>query len=242
MTDDLPAVTVIVPCRNEERFIGPCLKSILNCDYPKESLEILVVDGMSTDGTPGIVQEYARQSRDVRLVANPRQTAPAAMNIGLAHAHGAVIVRMDAHAQYPRDYIRQCVETLIHTTASNVGGICQTLPSAPTAKARAIAYALSSPVGVGNSYFRIGTSGPRWVDTVPFGCFRKELFDQIGQFDELLRRNQDDEFNLRISRSGGKLLLLPDVVTKYYALDVFRTRPNVLPIRILQTLRLSETS
>jgi hypothetical protein len=118
---------------------------------------------------------------------------------------------------YPATYLTQLVAALDASGADNVGGRVLTLPATPTAVARAIAIALSHPFGVGNSYFRIGAATPRWVDTVPFGCYRREVFDTIGLFDEELARNQDDEFNHRLIRRGGRVLLLPDVVSHYYA-------------------------
>src|SRR5439155_16277637 len=123
----------------------------------------------------------------------------------------------DAHSVYPRDYVSRLVTALQETGADNVGGVVVTLPADDTATARAIALAFSHPLGVGNAYFRIGVAGPRWVDTVPFGCFRRELFERVGMFDEELVRNQDDEFNLRVIGRGGRILLLPDVVSRYYA-------------------------
>jgi hypothetical protein len=124
---------------------------------------------------------------------------------------------MDAHGIYPRDYVSRLVTALEETGADNVGGIVLTIPANDTATARAIALAFSHPLGVGNAYFRIGVAGRRWVDTVPFGCFRRELFERVGMFDEEMVRNQDDEFNLRVIGLGGRILLLPDVVSRYYA-------------------------
>ena len=139
------------------------------------------------------------------------------MNAGIRAARGEIIVRMDAHVVYPPHYLPIAVAALLETGADNVGGVIVTRPGANTPMGRAIALGLSHPFGVGNSYFRIGTSERRWVDTVPFGCFRRSLFDRIGLFDEELVRNQDDEFNFRIQQRGGRVLLLPDLVAQYYA-------------------------
>jgi glycosyltransferase involved in cell wall biosynthesis len=214
-----PLVSVIVPCRNEGKRIAPCLDSILANDYPGERLEVLVVDGMSSDETRSVVERYSAGHACIRLLDNTRQITPAALNIGIAAAHGTVIVRMDAHVDYPADYIRCLVQLLDEKGADNVGGVCLTQPGGDTAMARAIAVGMSHPAGVGNSYFRIGSAEERWVDTVPFGCYRKEVFQRIGLFDEELVRNQDDEFNLRLIRSGGRILLAPQVVCRYYARD-----------------------
>ena len=213
----LPTVSVIIPCRNERSYIGRCLDSVLRGDYPKERLEILVVDGMSDDGTREIAQEYSRRHRAIRLVANPRRIVPTALNLGIGQAMGAIIVRMDAHVEYPPDYISGLVGWLERTGADNVGGACVTRPANGTTTARAIAVALAHPFGVGNARFRLGTSEPRQVDTVPFGCFRRDVFERFGLFDEDLIRNQDDEFNFRVTKAGGRVLLVPGVVSHYYA-------------------------
>jgi GT2 family glycosyltransferase len=148
---------------------------------------------------------------------NPKKITPAALNLGITHAKGAVIVRMDAHVEYPADYISSLVRLLQESGADNVGGVCRTLPANGTALARAIAFGMSHPLGVGNSYFRIGSAEPRWVDTVPFGCYRREVFERIGLFDEQLVRNQDDELNFRLIKQGGRIRLSPKIVCRYYA-------------------------
>ncbi len=212
-----PRVSIVMPCRNEAAYIGPCLDSVLATDYPLDRLEVLVADGRSDDGTREIVARCAAQHPCVRLLDNPARITPAALNTAIRAATGDVIIRMDAHGVYPRDYVPRLVSALEETGADNVGGVVITLPADDTATARAIALAFSHPLGVGNAYFRIGVAGPRWVDTVPFGCFRRELFERVGMFDEELVRNQDDEFNLRVIGRGGRILLLPDVVSQYYA-------------------------
>jgi len=212
-----PRLTVLLPCRNEARYIGACLDSILAGAYPLERLEVLVIDGNSTDGTPALVREYAERHPQVRLLSNPQQIVPTALNIGIRAATGDIIARMDAHVVYPPEYLPRLAAALEETGADNVGGCIMTLPADGTATAQAIAIALGHPFGVGNSHFRIGAREARFVDTVPFGCFRRELFTRLGMFDEELVRNQDDEFNHRIIRHGGQVRLIPDVVCYYYA-------------------------
>ena len=212
-----PRVSIVLPCRNEARYIGACLESILSADYPHEGMEILVVDGRSDDGTRDIVARFTAAYPNIQLLDNPRRVVPAALNIGVRAATGAVIARMDAHVVYPPNYLPRLVAALQETGADNVGGCIVTLPADPSPVAQAVAIALSHPFGVGNSYFRVGAPAPRWVDTVPFGCYRREVFDRLGEFDEELVRNQDDEFNHRLLRHGGKVLLVPDVVSYYYA-------------------------
>lgn len=216
VTPEPPFVSVVVPCRNEIRHIDACLASVASTTYPPDRLEVLVVDGMSDDGTRDRIGKHAGSVR-VRLLDNAARTAPAAMNVGIRAARGSVIVRMDAHCAYPDDYIPKLVHWLQTSGADNVGGVCRTRPADESPKARAIAIAVSHPFGVGNSYFRIGTAEPRWVDTVPFGCFRRGIFDRIGLFDEELVRNQDDELNARLIQAGGRILLIPEIVSEYYA-------------------------
>jgi glycosyltransferase involved in cell wall biosynthesis len=214
---DRPLVTAVIPCRNEARYIGPCLESLIGCDYPKDRLEVLVCDGLSDDGTREIVAGYAARHRFIRLVDNPQRITPCAMNAGIREAQGDVIMPMGAHAVYSPSYISQLVAALEETGADNVGGVLVTLPANGTPLARALAVGLSHPFGVGNSYFRIGAAERRLVDTVPFGCYRRAVFDRIGVFDEELVRNQDDELNARLHKQGGRIMLIPEVVSHYYA-------------------------
>ena len=223
-------LTVICPIYNEENRIEECIRSVIAQDWPKEELEVLFVDGMSGDRTREIVKEYSQQYPFIQLLDNPKRIAPSGLNIGIRAAKGEIILRLDAHAKYPNNYFSVLVNKLQETGADNVGGACRTLPAKDTPECRAIAHAMSSPFGMGNSYFRIGADCEKWVDTVPFGCFRRDVFDKIGLFDEELVRNQDDEFNGRIIQNGGKILLLPQVVTDYFA------RKDVLPIWVVQTI------
>lgn len=218
-TNELPKVSIVIPCRNEAKRIQGCLESVDANDFPKDRLEVLVMDGMSDDGTQAIVESFAADHPYVRLIENPRRIAPAALNIGIAASEGQVIIRLDAHNEYPPDYISLLVYWLDKSGADNVGGRWITRPSADTAIARAIALGVSHPFGVGNAHYRLKVSEPRWVDTVPFGCYRREVFDRIGTFDEELVRNQDLEFNLRLRRAGGKILLVPQVASYYHARD-----------------------
>lgn len=214
----LPSVSVIIPCRNERHYIGPCLDSLLAQDYPRERLlEILVVDGHSDDGTRAVVQDYATQHPIIRLVDNPRTIPPAALNIGIRESRGDVIVRVDAHATYPPVYVSRLIAAQIAHGADNVGGAIATVPADDSPTARAIATALSHRFGVGDSYFRIGTEEPRWVDTIAFFCCRREVFDRVGGFDEDLARGEDCEFNFRLRQQGGRVLLVPGAEARYYA-------------------------
>lgn len=212
-------LSVICPIYNEEKYIARCIESIMAQDYPKNDLEVLFVDGMSTDRTREIIAEYLPQCPYLRVLDNPQRIVPPAMNIGIREAKGDIIIRLDAHAIFPKNYFSELVKKLIALGAENVGGVCRTLPVNDTVVCRSIANVLSSNFGMGNSYFRVGAKEVMEVDTVPFGCFHRELFNRIGYFDEELIRNQDDEFNGRIIKNGGKIYLLPHLVIDYYARD-----------------------
>lgn len=213
----LPMVSVIIPCFNEQKFIGGCLETIVANDYPKDKLEVLVIDGMSTDQTRAILKEYAQKHSFIRMVDNPDRVKPKALNIGIQLAKGDIIIRMDAHAIYEPDYIFKSVKYLDEYNADNTGGVRKTLPGNNSVIARSIAYSISHPFAVGNATYRTGSKTIKWVDTVFGGCYRKETFEKMGLFNEVLTRGQDREFNVRLQREGGKILLAPDIVCHYYA-------------------------
>lgn len=219
LTESKTIVSVIIPCRNEEKYIAKCLDSIINNDYPQNALEVLVVDGMSDDMTREIIRQYVDDYSWIKLLDNPKKIVPTAMNIGIKDATGNIIVRMDAHNIYDKSYISKCVKYLNDYNADNVGGIWITMPGDNTLIARSIALALSHPFGIGNAYYRIGLKEPKFVDTVPFGCYKREIFDMVGLFDEGMIRNEDDEFNNRLIRNGRRILLAPDIISYYYARD-----------------------
>jgi len=186
-------------------------------DFPKEALEIMVVDGESEDRTREIIRSYVESNSCIRLLNNPGKIQTIATNIALKSASGNIIIRMDAHAEYPPDYISKCVYWLLRSGEDGVGGIIKTVPGASTDFGRTIALALSHPFGVGNTHFRTGVTTPRFVDTIPFGCYSSKVFKKVGLFNERLNRTDDIEFNLRLKRSGSKLLLIPDICSRYYA-------------------------
>lgn len=216
-TTSNPFITILVPCRNEVRYIEGCLRSILAATYDKDLLEVLVIDGLSDDGTREEVERIAAKHPSVRMVDNPKRTTPAALNVGIQQAKGDVLIRMDAHATYPSDYISKLVDWQCKTGADNVGGIRLAVAADRSPMATAIACGVSHPFGVGTSNYQVGLSAPKWVDTVWGGCFKKELFKAIGLFDEQFIRNQDDEFNHRLIARGGRVLLVPDVHAFYVA-------------------------
>ncbi|GLW31721.1 glycosyltransferase family 2 protein [Actinoplanes regularis] len=220
---DLPYLTVIVPCWNEARFVDAFLDSVKTQSYPADRMEILFVDGLSNDGTRTIVREHALREPNLRLLDNPGHSKPAALNRGISEARGDVIIRLDVHAEYESNYLLKCVHGLLsNPQADNVGGIRRSLPRDDTALGRAIAVSATDTFGAGGARYRTGVGGPQWVDTVFGGCYRRSVFDRVGLFDEHLARAQDREFNQRLRASGGKVLLLPDITSTYYARSDFR--------------------
>jgi glycosyltransferase involved in cell wall biosynthesis len=210
-----------VPCRDEVGFIEDCLRSIIENGYPEEKLQVLVIDGQSTDGTTEIVERFSQAHRCVSRIENVARVTPAALNLGVAVARGEYIIRMDAHSRYDAGYIRACIDWASRSGADNVGGVMLTKPRDPTYFGRAVAEVLMHPFGVGNSTFRTSASKPVWVDTVFGGCYRRDVFDRVGLFNERLSRGQDLEFNLRLRRAGLRTLLVPNIRCTYYA----RSRP-----------------
>jgi glycosyltransferase involved in cell wall biosynthesis len=199
--------------RNEARFIRQSLEAVLAQNYPSDLIEVIVVDGMSEDGTRAILQSVTSKEPRVRVIDNPKRIVSCGLNIGIKHAKGEIIIRMDAHTEYAADYVRQCVAMLRETGADNVGGPART--KAETYMERAVADAYHSPFSVGGARFHNEHyEGP--VDTVTYGCWRRECFDRLGCFDEELVRNQDDEHNLRIIRSGGRIWQSPRIKSWYH--------------------------
>ncbi len=223
---DLPLVSIIILCRNEEKFISSCLDSVIANDYPKDKLEVLVVDGMSEDGTRKIVEKYEKENSFIRMVNNFKKLIPFACNEGIKSSNGDLIMIMSAHAIYEKDYIRKCVSASLKYNADNVVGIWKILPRGNGSIDKAIALALSSSFGVGNAKYRTGSNkkkGVEYVDTGAFGCFKKSVFENVGLFNENLTRGEDMEFNLRLKKAGGKIILVPDAVFYYYARTDFRS-------------------
>ncbi|MCU0652663.1 MAG: glycosyltransferase family 2 protein [Candidatus Pacebacteria bacterium] len=220
MERTLPLVSIVIPCRNEERFLGKCLETVLDQDYPRDRFEVMVVDGMSTDKTREIIKNYSDKYPLVRMLENPKKFTPSAFNIGVRAAKGDYIIMMGAHAGYNRDYISKCVIHAQESGSDNVGGIVQIRAQHGKHAAAAIAKAISSAFGSGNAYYKTKkVAAPMAVDTVFGGCYKREVFGRVGLFDERLKRSQDMEFNMRLKKAGGRIMLYPDIVVGYFPKD-----------------------
>lgn len=217
-----PATFAVIPCRNEARSIARLLDALAAQTLRPDT--IIAVDDGSTDGTADVVRAWAREHRDIptSVVAAGGRGAGAAMNAGIAAAPEGIIVRLDGHCRPEAAYIEQSVRTLQAADAGVAGGIWKIEPGAGTLVARGIAAVLSHPLGSGGAEYRTlpdaaRAAGPREVDTVPFGAFRKDVWTEVGGFDESLLRNQDYDFNHRVRLTGRKVLLNPAIVSAYQA-------------------------
>ncbi len=215
-------VSIIAPCRNEKEYIKKFLDSMVEQDYPKDNMEFLIADGMSEDGTREIIKEYQKSYPYIQLLDNPKKYTPSALNIAIKKSRGNIIIRVDSHAFYQKEYVSKCVKYLNESGADNVGGLMKTIPINESLVAKSIALCMSHGLGVGNSYFRRGSKKLISVDTVFGGCYKREVFDKIGFFNEHLIRSQDLDFNLRLKRAGGKIILVPDIISYYYPKSTFK--------------------
>jgi glycosyltransferase involved in cell wall biosynthesis len=211
--DTVPFVSVLVPMRNEEHHLARCLDSILQTDYSKQKMEIIVIDGKSTDGSVAIVKSYSKKYPFIQLLDNHQQIQAAALNLGLDQARGQIIIRMDAHTVYAPDYIRQCVFALENTGAASVGGQQKAVGSGYLSNAIGVAF--SSPFAAGDAKYRYSDI-EQWVDTVYLGAWRARTLRDLGGFNEKWAINEDYELNYRLRKSGGKILLSPKIKCYYY--------------------------
>ena len=215
-----PFVSVVMPVRNEAAFLSLSLDSLLANDYSPEMFEVIVVDGMSSDGSQQIVEAYSRRHPRVKYIQNPGRIVATGLNLAIQAAQGEIIVRADSHTRYEPDYIRQCVALLNETGAANVGGAQRS--SGTTFIGSAVALATTSKFGAGNAKFRYSTD-EQWVDTVYLGAWRKETLVRLGGFDEGLVVNQDYELNYRIRQAGGRILLSPRIRCEYFVRPSMRS-------------------
>jgi glycosyltransferase involved in cell wall biosynthesis len=210
-----PQLTVIIPTRNEASFIDRCLSSVFAADLLPGGFEVFVVDGMSQDSTRQILSGWIPDHANLTMLDNPLGTVPSAMNIGIRAARGEWIIRLDAHSEYPANYFNLCLETIQRTGADNVGGAVMTLFERKGLQGSLVQALTTHRFGVGNSAFRTGAK-EGWADTVPFGCYRRDLFKRIGLYDERLVRNQDYEFNRRLLNKGGRIWFNPAIQIIYH--------------------------
>jgi len=213
-------VSIIIPCRNEKDYIARCIDSILAQDYPREYLDVIICDGCSDDGTVAIVKEYCNQHGSVQMLVNEHKITPYALNIGLKKSKADVKIILGAHSEIHSDYVSKCIACFdLSPDIGCVGGVLNNVYNSKTAKI--IGSAMSSPFGVGGAHFRTGAKNG-YVDTVAFGAYKKEVFESIGYFDEDLIRNQDDEFNFRLLKSGRTIYLSNTIRANYYVRASYR--------------------
>jgi succinoglycan biosynthesis protein ExoA len=212
---DLPFVSVIIPVRNEEGFIGRCLQALAEQDYPHELFETIVLDGGSRDATESETRLTAEtMGLTVFYAPNPKHTTATGFNLGLTLAHGDIVVRLDGHTRVAPDFLNANVRMLELSGADAVGGPIETRGHGDVG--RAIAKAMSSPFGVGGTAFRDEDAAEQWTDSVPYGAYRREVFERLGGLAEDVDRGEDDEFNYRLVQSGGRILLSPSIRSTYY--------------------------
>lgn len=206
-------VSIIIPVRNEEGSLAECLRSVTE-SLTDEVLEVVIVDGMSDDGTRAIAERWARRCPRIRVMENPEKTVPFALNIGISNTVGEYIMRMDGHSTYPRDYVRRCIQAMRDSDAENVGGVFITQRNGEGVQAALVQMISTHRFGIGNARYRLRPA-PRSTDTVPYGFYPRSVFESIGWFDERLTRNQDYEFNQRLIKRGGKIWLDPAIEVYY---------------------------
>jgi len=213
----MKTVSIIIPCRNEEKYIGRCLDSLLVNDFSRDALEVVVVDGMSTDRTREIVSKYCKNYPFIKMIDNSLHITPKAFNIGIESTKSDVVMLIGAHAVYTKNYISKLMEGLFRYNADNIGGVLKTC-SGDTLVAKIIEVGVSHPFSIGNAHRRTGIKCDiQKVDTVFGGCYRRDVFERIGLFNEKLIRTQDREFNSRLIKAGGTIILDPSVRCTYFS-------------------------
>lgn len=211
-------VSIVVPCYNEEQTIQLLLEAVYRQTYPRISLEVILADGLSSDGTREKIAQFQTAHPDlaVKVIDNPKRIIPAGINLAIKAASGEYIVRLDAHSEPEASYVENSINDLRQGKGDNIGGLWIIQPGKPGWMAQSIALAAGHPLGAGDARYRYSTTAGE-VDTVPFGAYQRSLFDRVGLFDETLLTNEDYEFNARIRSKGGKIFFDPAIRTRYYA-------------------------
>ena len=213
-----PTISIIIPCFNERETIHLLLDALNTQTYPREYMEVVIADGGSTDGTQERIRQWALDHHDliVKLVKNQARTIPSGLNTAIRASSGKIIIRLDAHSKPHREYVHRVMTALEQGRGDNVGGVWDIQPGSDHWISRSIAAAAGHPIGVGGALYRY-TGKAAYVDTVPFGAFKRDLLDRVGMFDETLLTNEDYEFNVRIRKNNGRIWLDPDILSVYYA-------------------------
>lgn len=214
----LPFISIIVPCYNEEKTIQHLLNSLLSQTYPLNKMEVIISDGLSTDNTLAVIESFQKKHGELKVIVtnNQLKTIPSGLNQAIRESRGDLIIRLDAHSMPIKEYVERCVSAHQNKKGDNVGGVWDIRPSENTWVADSISYAAAHPLGAGDAMYRLNAKAGA-VDTVPFGSFTKSLIDKIGGFDETLLANEDYEFNVRVRQAGGVVYLDPSIRSVYFS-------------------------
>lgn len=214
----METVSIIVPCYNEQSTIRLLLEAIHAQTYPLDAMTVIIADGMSTDDTRIVIEQFEREFPELKItvIDNPQRTIPAGLNRAIDTSQGDIIIRLDAHSIPQSDYVERCVKRIQANSGENIGGVWDIRPRSSHWIARGIAAAAGHPFGVGDAKYRYAST-PGEVDTVPFGAYRRSLISRIGKFDENLLTNEDYEFNVRVRESGGRVFLDPEIRSIYFS-------------------------
>ncbi len=215
-------ISVIIPCRNEEEYISACIESFLKMQLQNIELDIIVVDGMSTDKTLDILKTYSSKYQNIKVIENQKKITPIALNIGIKNATSKYIMIASAHSSFDNEYISEVIKAIKSLDCDGAGGVLKTDVKNKTRKTLSICKVLSNNFGVGNSKFRVGTNKPISVDIVPFGIYRKNIFESVGFYNERLKRNQDMELSKRLIEKGNKIFLIPSAKCNYFARETYK--------------------
>ncbi|WP_211685361.1 glycosyltransferase family 2 protein [Moritella sp. 24] len=216
-------LSILMPTYNEEKYIENTVLTILNSDLDinEYEYELLIIDGNSEDNTLEILNNLSIKYKNIKILHNPDRTVPYAMNLGIKKSKGQLVILQGAHSEYPSDYYSKMIQYHEKLTADLIGGVLITQVKTKNKKSESIKNVLSDKLGIGNSIFRLGVDEITNVDTVAFGCYKRETFEKYGLYDVRLDRNQDIEYNKRIVNGGGSILLVPDLELTYFARETY---------------------